>query len=434
MASGDYLNAYRTQLKQENITKYIGRANAESWSNSLIVNHAIFGEFSKLMCSEPRSMVALIVRSARRGYASIPSRFPERPMQTARRFAFLALAACAMCWSPTSNASADSSASQRSKLQVVAFGDSLSDVGTYAYARQFGGGTYTTNPGGISVALVAQHYGSSLSPALTGGFGQPGVVQPDGFGYAQGGARVAAPPNPGDATGDTGELQTPLTLQVSAYLQAHTRFNGQQLVLMQGGANDLQDAYAAWAGMVANGGDPGASLQAVLPPLKQAAQQLGELVHNVQQHGATHVVVQNVPDISKAPISNLLDQQLPGSSKVLRRLAQAFNAALDDALPASPAVLRIDAFAFIDEVSKNYRQLGFRFDGSVGTNVACAPANLPTAFQADDASALFCSRATYVSAHADEIYMFADAYHPSTHLQRVIADYVVAQIDAWLRK
>ncbi|HEV3430631.1 MAG TPA: SGNH/GDSL hydrolase family protein [Paraburkholderia sp.] len=353
-------------------------------------------------------------------------------MKTVRRFAFLVLTCSVIGLSHSSNASTDTPRPQRSPMQVVSFGDSLSDVGTYAYARQFGGGTYTTNPGAISVVLIAQHYGSSLTPALTGGFGQPGVVHLDGFGYAQGGARVAGAPNPGDATGDTGELQTPLTLQVAAYLQAHTRFTAQQIVLMQGGANDVQDAYGAWAGMVANGADPNASLQAVLPSLKQTAQQLGELVHSVQQHGATHIVVQNVPDISKAPIANLLEQQLPGSTKVLRRMAQAFNAALDDALPSSPAVLRIDAFTFIDEVSKNYRQLGFRFDGSVGTHVACAPASLPPAYQADDTSALFCSRATYVSPHADDIYMFADAYHPATHLQKVIADYVVSQIDAWL--
>jgi len=355
-------------------------------------------------------------------------------MQTVRRFAILALTCSVIGLSPSSNASAGSTDPQRSIKQVVSFGDSLSDVGTYAYARKFGGGTYTTNPGAISVQLVAQHYGSGLAPALTGGFGEPSVVHPEGFGYGQGGARVAGPPNPGDATGDTGELQTPLTLQLAAYLQSHTRFNAQQLVLMQGGANDVQDAYDAWAGMVASGGDPAASLQAVLPALQQAAQQFAGLVHSVQQHGATHIVVQNVPDISKAPIANLAEQQLPGSAKLLRKLAQAFNAALDDALPSSPAVLRIDAFTFIDEVSANYRQLGFRFDGSVGTNVACAPANLPPAFQADDTSALFCSPSTYVSAHADTIYMFADAYHPTTHLQKVIADYVVIRIDEWLHQ
>ena len=249
-------------------------------------------------------------------------------MQTVRRFAFLALTCSIIGLSHSSNASADSAEPQRSLMQVVSFGDSLSDVGTYAYARQFGGGTYTTNPGAISVQVIAEHYGSDLTPALTGGFGQPSVVHPEGFGYAQGGARVAGPPNPGDATGDTGELQTPLTSQVAAYLQSHTSFTGQQLVLVQGGANDVQDAYSAWAGMVANGGDPGASLQAVLPSLRQAAQQFAGLVHNVRQHGATHIVVQNVPDISKAPIASLLEQQLPGSAKVLRRLAQVFNTAL----------------------------------------------------------------------------------------------------------
>ncbi|EUC11592.1 UNVERIFIED_ORG: phospholipase/lecithinase/hemolysin [Burkholderia sp. CF145] len=352
-------------------------------------------------------------------------------MQTVRRFAFLVLTCSVIGMSHSSNASADSAEPQRSLMQVVSFGDSLSDVGTYAYARQFSGGTYTTNPGAISVQVIAEHFGSVLTPALTGGFGQPSIVHPEGFGYAQGGARVAGPPNPGDATGDTGELQTPLTLQVAAYLQSHTRFTGQQLVLMQGGANDVQDAYGAWAGMVANGGNPGASLQAVLPSLRQAAQQFAGLVHNVQQHGATHIVVQNVPDISKAPIASLLEQQLPGSAKVLRRMAEVFNTALDDALPSSPAVLRIDAFTFIDEVSKNYRQLGFHFDGSTGTNVACAPANLPPVFQADDTSALFCSRSTYVSPHADNTYMFADAYHPTTHLQKLIADYVVVKIDTW---
>ncbi|WP_236721017.1 SGNH/GDSL hydrolase family protein [Paraburkholderia phytofirmans] len=376
----------------------------------------------------------IIVLTAQQGYSSIHHTTPECPMQTVRRFAFVALTCSVIGLSHSSNASAGSADPQRNFMQVVSFGDSLSDVGTYAYARQFGGGTYTTNPGAISVQLIAEHYGSGLTPALTGGFGQPSVVHPEGLGYAQGGARVAGPPNPGDATGDTGELQTPLTSQVAAYLQSHTRFTGQQLVLMQGGANDVQDAYTAWAGMVANGGDPGASLQAVLPSLRQAAQQFASLVHNAHQNGATHIVVQNVPDISKAPIANLLEQQLPGSAKVLRRLAQVFNTALDDALPASPAVLRIDAFTFIDEVSENYRQLGFRFDGSVGTNVACAPANLPPAFQADDTSALFCSRSTYVSPHADDIYMFADAYHPTTHLQKLIADYVVVQIDTWLHE
>jgi len=89
-------------------------------------------------------------------------------MQIVSRFAFLALTCGVIGLSQASNASADSADQRRSFTQVVSFGDSLSDVGTYAYARQFGGGAYTTNPGAISVQVIAEHYGSRLKPALTG--------------------------------------------------------------------------------------------------------------------------------------------------------------------------------------------------------------------------------------------------------------------------
>lgn len=352
-------------------------------------------------------------------------------MQTFRSLVSFVLAS-AISLPLSAFAAADASKSPAGISQVVSFGDSLSDVGTYAYAKRFGGGTYTTNPGDISVELIARHYGTTLSPALTGGFGQPSVVHPEGLGYAQGGARVAGPPNPGDMTGDTGELQTPLTQQVAAYLKLHKRFTAQQLVLVQGGANDVQDAYILWAELVATGGDPATSLESVQPSLKQAAQQLAGLVFNVQQHGATHIVLQNVPDISRAPIADQANQQIPGSSRVLRRLSKVFNDALDDALSSSPAVLRIDAFAFLDDTASAYRQLGFRFDGSNGANMACAPASLPRKYQADSTSALFCSPATYVAPNADQTYMFADAYHPTTHLQKLIAEYVIGRVDQWL--
>lgn len=349
------------------------------------------------------------------------------------RSGFAVLTCCAINLNVVEDALAKPHGAGHSEIsQVVSFGDSLSDVGTYAYAKKFGGGTYTTNPGPISVQHIAAHYGTQISAALTGGFGQPSVVHPDGLGYAQGGARIAGNPNPGDATGDTGELQTPLTAQVAAYLEAHKRFNAHQLVLMQGGANDVQDAFNTWVTMVANGGDPAAALRSVTPSLQQAAQQLAGLVHNVVQNGATHVVLQNVPDISKAPIADQAEQQLPGSAQVLRRLARIFNEAMDDALSPSPAVLRIDAFAFLDETSATYRLLGFRFDGSKSANVACGPANLPAAWQADAGSALFCSPATYVTPKADQLYMFADAYHPTTHLQKLIAEYVEIRVDRWL--
>ncbi|MFM0737401.1 SGNH/GDSL hydrolase family protein [Paraburkholderia xenovorans] len=339
---------------------------------------------------------------------------------------------CTACVALSACSGGISSSNLNSIDQVVSFGDSLSDVGTYAYAAGFGGGAYTTNPGKIASQLIAAHYNVKLTPALTGGFGEPSVSHADGLGYAQGGARVANPPNPGDTTGDTGELQTPLTAQLAAYLDQHRSFNAHQLVLVQGGANDLQDVYGAWASAVANGTDPGVALTAVLPSATQAATQLAGLVKTILANGATHVVVQNVPDLSKIPAAADAEQQLPGSAQVFQQLTQTFNATLAGALPSSAAVLLIDAYAFFNQTSGNFRGLGFQFDGSSSAQVACKPAVLPAAYSADAGSALFCSPATYVTPNADQIYMFADAYHPSTRMQQLIADYVVGLADPWL--
>src|ERR1700722_4759690 len=77
------------------------------------------------------------------------------------------------------------------KLQVVSFGDSLSDVGTYApvAAANFGGGRFTTNPGQIWTQNVAQYYGGTLTAANTGGFGIP-LSAASGFGNSKGSATV----------------------------------------------------------------------------------------------------------------------------------------------------------------------------------------------------------------------------------------------------
>lgn len=57
------------------------------------------------------------------------------------------------------------------RLQIVSFGDSLSDVGTFApLASAVGGGRFTTNPGQVWTQLVAQYYGDTLRAAYTIGF------------------------------------------------------------------------------------------------------------------------------------------------------------------------------------------------------------------------------------------------------------------------
>ncbi|HEV3105524.1 MAG TPA: acylhydrolase, partial [Trinickia sp.] len=125
-------------------------------------------------------------------------------------------------------------------LQAVSFGDSLSDVGTYAWYAlpNFGGGEFTTNPGAIWVQDVAAYYGGAIAPAYSGGFTMTTPTTQGGFGYAQGGARVALQPGVGAPTLST----VPIATQMQNYLAAHASFNTNQLVLIQGGANDVLTA------------------------------------------------------------------------------------------------------------------------------------------------------------------------------------------------
>ena len=148
----------------------------------------------------------------------------------------------------------------RSRLNVVAFGDSLLDAGTYSPVAElgFGGGRFTTNHGLNFTQEVALSYGSILTPAFFGGFGLP-LFPAAGLDYAQGGSRVTMQPGINHAVGDTPEAdfaqQTtiPVKDQVAEFLKTHKRFRPDQLILINGGANDIffQLAAAQAAGTAA---------------------------------------------------------------------------------------------------------------------------------------------------------------------------------------
>src|SRR5260370_34253309 len=120
-----------------------------------------------------------------------------RTFQTATAIAaFAILAACGGGGDNNNNTPAGGV-----KLQVVSFGDSFSDVGTYApvATADFGGGRFTTNPGQIWTQNVAQYYGDTLTAAQTGGFCVP-RPPPTGPRAAQGGAPGTLQPGHGPTT------------------------------------------------------------------------------------------------------------------------------------------------------------------------------------------------------------------------------------------
>ncbi|WP_277186070.1 SGNH/GDSL hydrolase family protein [Caballeronia sp. BR00000012568055] len=309
------------------------------------------------------------------------------------------------------------------KLQIVSFGDSLSDVGTYApvAAANFGGGRFTTNPGQVWVQNVAQYYGDTLTPAMTGGFGVAPVTQ-SGMGYAQGGSRVTNPigigHNTTNAADYSGALTVPVVQQVTNYLAAHGSFNSNQLVIINGGANDiLYNLQAAQAGAIT----PTAASAAI----QQAAIDLAGVVGKVLQSGATHVLVSDVPDIGTTP------QGMMSSATGKAQLSQAslgFNQVLAGALTQAglmSKVIYLDIVAPLANITANFGQYGFTVSNT-GTAcnlqaMAAAAAKFgepnPQAF----ATSLFCSPETLTVAGADQTYMYADTVHPTTHLHALYA-------------
>lgn len=360
--------------------------------------------------------------------------------------AFALIAACG--GSDDNSNSSSSTPAGGVKLQVVSFGDSLSDVGTYSpvVTASFGGGRFTTNPGEIWAQKVAEYYGGTLTPAYLGGFGQP-LQASTGLGYGQGGSRVTDPNGIGHAPASQPSYAqattVPIVTQLQNYLSAHTNFNANQLVLVNGGANDIfyQAAVvqATITAAVAAGADPAtAQTQAVNAAVQAIGLAATQLVQNViapiLANGATKVVVSNVPDIAQTP------QGLSGGAsgqQLFAGLVTAFNQTLIGTLNAAglaSKVIYVQADQWQDGILANYQANGFTVSN---TGTACNLTAMAAAAQQHGmpnpsafASSLFCSPDTYTVAGADQTYMFADTVHPTTHLHALFAQQVEKQIAA----
>ena len=319
------------------------------------------------------------------------------------------------------------------KMDVVVFGDSLLDAGTYApvAGSTFGGGRFTTNPGLNFTQEVALSYGSILTPARVGGFGLP-LMAATGLDYAQGGSRVTMQPGIDHAAAGTanadfeGETTIPVKDQVAEFLGTHERFGSDQLVLINGGTNDIFFQLAA-----AQAAGTATARQDALKAITQSAIDLADVVATLVANGAMHVVVINIPDIGKTPMGAASADH--GQS--LTQISKLFDTTLAGALQQrnfAEKVLLIDTFTFMDGIIADFRQHGFTVSN---TGFACdlsAQVARATRLHLDDPSvfgqSLFCSPQTFVSKGADEIFMFADAVHPTTHLNAIFAEFVEQQI------
>jgi outer membrane lipase/esterase len=206
--------------------------------------------------------------------------------QTNLALALLTAAALAACGGSSGG---DQTLKTKFSAQVT-FGDSLSDVGTYAVGpvAAAGGGKFTIN--GDSTAanpvmtgknwteLMAAQFGlpapcaaqTGLDGDPTKGFSVPVVNHAGCFGYAQGGARVSNPVGPGNklAGAAIGELTVPVKTQIANHLAiSGGKFKGDEIVFVLAGGNDAlmqlgQLSAAATAAGQAAGAAEGAKVGA----------------------------------------------------------------------------------------------------------------------------------------------------------------------------
>ena len=188
--------------------------------------------------------------------------------------------------------------------QVVVFGDSLSDVGTYKVGdiARVGGGKFTTNPGPVWPETIGLLLGARVTPFRQGFGGQSQVL--GGTGFAMGGSRVSQQPGidcrpDPDTLECTAALTIPITQQIGDYLGANgDRFDRRQLVFVFAGANDVIFQLGVFGAKV-QAGVPVAQAQAeALAAVQQAAIELAGQVHRILGKGATRVGVMNLPDIA----------------------------------------------------------------------------------------------------------------------------------------
>jgi outer membrane lipase/esterase len=387
-------------------------------------------------------------------------------MTTRRRWHISALAAAALIVAGCGGGDTNSPLATR----VVAFGDSLTDIGAYTPATQiplgqaagvppFFGGKFTTNShtgytatsntsnANVWVEWIAARLGVALTPAEVG-FGPapnrrkcPVALSTPALagsctGYAQGGSRVTNPAGIGNPNGNgingtsPAPMTVPMVTQVADHLAAFGGFSGDDIVFVFGGNNDtfVQLGLVGAAAIT-----PDAAVLAV----QAAATELATLVKDqILANGARRVAVMTLPDASTPPAFASADANTRG---LLSSLSAAFNAALLAGLDGSAARI-IDARALNAAVQASPASFGL-------TNVTTPACNAQiiaavTSGRITDGSSLFCNAApaaVFTAAGLPSLngltpgasastYLFADGVHPTTGGHKIFADQVWAKL------
>jgi phospholipase/lecithinase/hemolysin len=352
---------------------------------------------------------------------------------------------------------------------LVSFGTSASDVGTYTPATQipgtnppvYFGGKFTTNSatGTVWVENLAATLGILVTPAEMG-FNNQSVACPAAAnpllastctGYAQGGAMVTARNGYGrDPATGAGTLTFPLAMQIDNHLTRFGSFKDSDLIIVEGGLNDVFaafEAFAAQAQQIQAQAQAGAisvdqaNLQLfgaqseAQAKLKQAAFELAGYVRTkILAHGGKYVAVATVPDTSSTPFGQQIGLLSRDLQFALAELTHVFNLWLREGLVGAPVRI-VDATDVFNAVVADPAAFGM-------TNVtafACDPAKISvlTGGLVTDGTPVWCNSTpgaaynTMVTGASATTWFFADDVHPSTGGHKVLSDIITDQLKAF---
>ncbi len=325
---------------------------------------------------------------------------------------------------------------------VVSFGDSLSDVGTYQVGgiAALGGGKFTIN--GASNKVWVEDIATALAlpapcAAETGmngsaayGFNVPVQMHSGCYGYAQGGSRVTNPVGVGNAllggsNAITGFLTVPVSTQIQSYLSANSgAFTGHELVTVWVGANDLFIHLSLLSNGLETPND------AVLALEQAAGEEAAYINGEVIGKGANYVIVMNLPDVSLTPMAI---GEGPAAQAEIKQLTQVYNAALRASLfgaapavaaPSSSKILFYDTFTASEGEAANAKTYGLTNITETACNLA--PAANPLG------SSLICSSANLAGANVLN-YEYADDVHPTPYAHALLTKGVLQamQTQGW---
>ncbi len=334
--------------------------------------------------------------------------------------------------------------------RLVSFGDSLSDVGTYAVGTVAAvkGGKYTVNGPDAKnwTELVAGQYGLAVPcPSQTGldgkvavGFFQAVTNNAACTNYAQGGARVTNPVGPGNKLlgppNDTlGQLTVPVVTQIGSFLASNGgTFKPTDLVTVLAGGNDLFiNAGSIAPGIAARvqaGQSPEAAQQAAVTAavteMGKAGAELAAYVDNLMvQKGAKYIALVNLPSVAKTPYALSTDA---ATQQLIDTMVTTFNAQLKAGIQGKPGVVLIDAYSESNSQFATPEVYGL----SNVKDAACSKTSPNNPLQGN---ALTCTAASVVSGDVSR-YQYADDVHLTPFGYSLLAKFVLVNIGnaGWL--